>query len=251
MLNISLQGKRVWITGGSRGIGQACALLFARAGANVGLTYVSQEAEAHKTVSQCEELGVRAFAMRCDVTKQKQCQETFEFFLDKMLSIDILVNNAGIIKDDLFISSEPTDWDHLFQTNVFGSLYCMQLVSKNMLLEGNGKIINITSAAGTKGGRGQVLYAATKGAIEAATRSLATELGRKGITVNSIAPGVIETDMSREIRSLAPHEILQRQVIKRFGTPGEIATWAVMLSSSYGDFVTGQTFHIDGGLKMV
>lgn len=250
MFSIDLQGKNIWITGGSRGIGKACALFLAQSGANVGITFIKSESEARETVVECEKKGVKAYALRCDISKRSDCMNAFEFFKEKFGTIEVLINNAGIIKDDLFITSEVDDWDHLFQTNVFGSLYCIQLAAKEMLLNRKGKIINITSAAGTKGGRGQVLYAATKGALEAATRSLAVELGKKGITVNSIAPGVIETDMSKDIREMARDEILQRQIIKRFGSPVEIASWVTMLSSSYGDFITGQTFHIDGGLKM-
>jgi 3-oxoacyl-[acyl-carrier protein] reductase len=250
MFSLDLRGTNVWITGGSRGIGNACARAFAQSGANVGFTFIKNESEARNTVDQCEKCGVKAHAVRCDISNQSDCINAFEYLKEKLGDIDVLINNAGIIKDDLFIPSEVDDWNRLFQTNVFGSLYCIQIAAKEMLLNRKGKIVNITSAAGTKGGRGQVLYAATKGALEAATRSLAVELGKKGITVNSIAPGVIETEMSQNIRQIAREEILQRQIIKRFGSPEEVAAWVVMISSSFGDFITGQTFHIDGGLKM-
>jgi 3-oxoacyl-[acyl-carrier protein] reductase len=250
MLNIDLKGKNVWITGASQGIGRACALAFAKAGASVGLGYFRHEKEALAAALECRDLGAHAHCVFMDVSSRNHCQEAYIQVCDNIGPIDILINNAGIIKDDLFLTSEKEDWLSLFEVNVYGTLHCSQLVAKDMLMRRHGKIVNISSAAATKGGRGQAIYAATKGAIESATRSMAVELGRKGITVNCIAPGVIETEMSKSIRDLAPEEILQRQVIKRFGRPDEIASWAVMLSSAYGDFITGQTFHIDGGLKM-
>lgn len=250
MFAINLAETNVWITGGSRGIGKHCAEYLAKAGANIGITFLNKEREALITVDECIKHGVKAYAIKCDVSDPDECRKSYNFFLEKMGPINVLINNAGVVKDDLFITSEADDWNLLFKTNVFGPLYCIQLAAKDMLMHRRGKIINITSAAATKGGRGQAIYSATKGAVEAATRSIAVELGRKGITVNSIAPGVIETDMSKGIRDVAAQEILDRQVIKRFGLPQEIAAWVVMLCSSYSDFITGQTFHIDGGLKM-
>ncbi len=250
MFSISLEGKNAWVTGASQGIGQSCALAFAKAGANVGIGYFRHENEAHVTVTKCQELGVKAHAVCVDVSDPDQCEKAYQNLAQHIGPIDILVNNAGIIKDDLFISSESEDWENLFRVNVYGTLHCTKIVAKDMLLRKSGKIINVSSAAATKGGRGQSIYAATKGAIESLTRSLAVELGRKGIVVNCIAPGVVETQMSKNIIDMAKDEILQRQVIKRFAQPAEIAAWVVMLSSSYADFITGQTFHIDGGLKM-
>lgn len=251
MFTIDLSGKNVWITGGSQGIGKACSLAYARAGANVGIGYLNHEKEAREICEKCQEIGVNAYQVHFDVSQQKQCELAYQTLTEKLGPIDILVNNAGIVKDDLFITSEPNDWNDLFGVNVYGAMLCSKLVAKDMLMRRSGKIINISSAAATKGGRGQSVYAATKGAIEALTRSLAVELGRKGIIVNCIAPGVVVTQMSKNIIDLAKDEILQRQVIKRFAQPDEIAAWVIMLSSSYADFITGQTFHIDGGLKMV
>ncbi len=131
-----------------------------------------------------------------------------------------------------------------------GAVHTTKCVVRDLMGKRWGRIINLSSVAGTKGGRGQSNYAASKGAIEAMTRSLAVELSRRNITVNCVAPGVIETDMSAEVRKLASQEILDRQLVKRFGTPAEVAAWIVFLASSYGEFMTGQVIHIDGGLKM-
>lgn len=251
MFTIDLSEKTAWITGASQGIGRACAIAFAKAGANVGIGYFNHENEAHETVAKCREFGVKAHQVKVDISNEKNCEVAYQTLTANLGPIDILVNNAGIVKDDLFISSEPSDWDTLFGVNVYGAMHCSKLVVKDMLVRRSGKIINISSASATKGGRGQSIYAATKGAIESLTRSLAVELGRKGIIVNCVAPGVVVTQMSKNIIDLAKDEILHRQVIKRFAHPDEIAGWVIMLSSSYADFITGQTFHIDGGLKMV
>jgi 3-oxoacyl-[acyl-carrier protein] reductase len=145
---------------------------------------------------------------------------------------------------------EENDWHNVLDANVMGTARVSKQVIRGMMMKRWGRIINLSSVAATKAGRGQSNYAASKGAIEAMSRGLACEIGSRGITVNCIAPGVIETDMSEEVRKLASDEILDRQVVKRFGNPTEIAAWAVFLASDYGGFMTGQTIHIDGGMKM-
>jgi 3-oxoacyl-[acyl-carrier protein] reductase len=186
-----------------------------------------------------------------DVRDLGSCERAYEHIVEKIGPVDILVNSAGIIKDDLFSMLDDDAWQGVLNTNVLGTVHTSRLVIKDMMLKRRGRIINISSAAATKGGRGQANYAASKGAIESMSRSLAVELGRRGITVNCVAPGVIETDMSREIRSLAAPEILSRQIIQRFGQPQEVAAWVVCLASDFGAFITGEVIHIDGGLKLV
>jgi NAD(P)-dependent dehydrogenase (short-subunit alcohol dehydrogenase family) len=251
MFSIDLAGRLAWVTGASRGIGKATALALADAGANVAITYRTREKEAHEVVSEILKRGVKALATQMDSKNLQSCEQAHRQISDNLGVVDILVNNTGIIKDDLFSMLDDEAWQEVLTTNLFGTVHATRLVIKDMMLKRQGRIINLSSAAASKGGRGQANYAASKGAIESMSRSLAVELGRRGITVNCIAPGVIETDMSREIRSLAQQEILQRQIIQRFGQPNDIAAWIVFLASDFGAYITGEVIHIDGGLKLV
>jgi 3-oxoacyl-[acyl-carrier protein] reductase len=251
MFTINLSGRLAWVTGGSRGIGKATALALAEAGADIAISYNSQEKEAHDVANEILNHGVKALAVRVDVNDPLGCEQAYEQISQTLGPVDILVNNAGIIKDDLFSMLDEEAWHGVLNTNLMGTVRTTKLVIKDMMLKRQGRVINISSAAASKGGRGQANYAASKGAIESMSRSLAVELGRRGITVNCIAPGVIETDMSREIRSLASQEILTRQIIQRFGHPNEVAAWVTFLASDFGAFITGEVIHIDGGLKLV
>lgn len=251
MFSIDLAGRLAWVTGASRGIGKATALALADAGANVAITYRTREKEAHDVVSEILKRGVKALAIQMDSKNLQSCEQAHRQISDKLGVVDILVNNTGIIKDDLFTMLDDDAWQDVLTTNLIGTVHATRLVIKDMMLKRQGRIINISSAAASKGGRGQANYAASKGAIESMSRSLAVELGRRGITVNCIAPGVIETDMSREIRSLAQQEILQRQIIQRFGQPNDVAAWVVFIASDFGAYITGEVIHIDGGLKLV
>jgi 3-oxoacyl-[acyl-carrier protein] reductase len=251
MFSIDLSGRLAWVTGGSRGIGKATALALADAGANVAITYRTREKEAHEVASEIVKRGVKSIAVQMDSRSLQSCDQAHGQISDKLGVVDILVNNTGIIKDDLFTMLDDGAWQDVIATNVLGTVHATRLVIKDMMLKRQGRIINISSAAASKGGRGQANYAASKGAIESMSRSLAVELGRRGITVNCIAPGVIETDMSREIRSLAQQEILQRQIIQRFGQPNDVAAWVVFIASDFGAYITGEVIHIDGGLKLV
>lgn len=251
MFSIDLAERLAWVTGASRGIGKATALALADAGANVAITYRTREKEAHNVVSEILKRGVKALAIQMDSKNLQSCEQAYRQISDKLGVVDILVNNTGIIKDDLFTMLDDDAWQDVLTTNLLGTVHATRLVIKDMMLKRQGRIINISSAAASKGGRGQANYAASKGAIESMSRSLAVELGRRGITVNCIAPGVIETDMSREIRSLAQQEILQRQIIQRFGQPNDVAAWVVFLASDFGAYITGEVIHIDGGLKLV
>ena len=145
---------------------------------------------------------------------------------------------------------EEDDWSNVINTNLMGTVNVTKTVIKDFMMQRWGRIINLSSVAATKGGRGQANYAATKGAIEAMSRSLSVELAKRNITVNCVAPGVIETEMSKAVRKLAHDEIMDRQLIKRYGTPEEIAAWIVFLASDFGEYMTGQVIHVDGGLKM-
>ena len=250
MFGVNLPGKIAWVTGGSRGIGRATCLALADAGADVAVGYKAQAEAAAAVVAGVVAKGRRAIAVQVDVTSAESCTAAYEL-IDKALGkTDILVNNAAVVADNLFPMLEAADWKSVLDTNLMGVVHATQAVVRDLMMKRAGRIINVTSAAGTKGGRGQSNYAASKGAVEAMSRSLAVELSKRNITVNCVAPGVIETDMSAEIRKLAEKEILERQLIKRFGKPEEVAALIVFLASDHAAFITGQTFGIDGGLKM-
>jgi 3-oxoacyl-[acyl-carrier protein] reductase len=250
MFSIDLTGKHAWVTGGSRGIGREIALSLASAGCDVAVGYASKADEAKQVVAEIEKKGRKAVAVKADVADLAASTDAAAAVKAALGPVEILVNSAGVTRDNLFAMLEEEDWDAVLGVNVMGAVHVIKAVLPDMMAKRWGRIINLSSVAGTKGGRGQANYAASKGAIEAMTRSLAVELSRRNITVNAVAPGVIETDMSAEVRKLAAQEILDRQLVKRFGKPTEIAAWVVMLASDYGEFVTGQTFHLDGGLKM-
>ncbi len=250
MLSLKLDGKIVWVTGGSRGIGRATAVAFADVGCDVAVGYRESAKGAEAVVAEIQGKGRKAIAVKMDVSNAASCEAAYAEVSEKLGKCDVLVNNAGVTADNLFLMLEEPDWAKVMGTNVMGVVHCTKLVLRDMMMKRGGRIINLSSAAGTKGGRGQSNYAASKGAVEAMSRSLAVELSKRNITVNCVAPGVIETDMSAEVRKLAEQEILDRQLVKRFGKPEEVAGWVVFLASCYGDFVTGQTIHVDGGLKM-
>jgi len=250
MFSIDLSGKNAWVTGGSRGIGRAIALSLAQAGCDVAIGYRSKHQEADEVVSLINKLGRKAVSIAMDVADAASCENAYATVCSEIGKVDILVNNAGVIADNLFVMLEDADWKKVLDTNLMGVVHVTRCVVRDMMMKKFGRIINMSSVAGTKGGRGQSNYAASKGAIESMSRSLAGELCKKNVTVNCVAPGVIETDMSAEVRKLAESEILDRQLIKRFGKPDEIAAWVVFLASNFGDFITGQVIHVDGGLKM-
>lgn len=250
MYQIDLTGKVAWVTGASRGIGKAVALALADAGADVALGYRGQAEAAAEVVAQIKAKGRKGLAVQLDVADATACERSYAAIKAAIGGVDILVNNAGVVRDNLFLMLEDKDWHDILGVNLMGAVHVSRLVIKDMMMKRSGRIINMSSAAGTKGGRGQSNYAASKGALEAMTRSLAVELGRRGVTVNCIAPGVIETDMSAEVRKLADAEIMARQVVQRYGKPEEVAAWVVMLASDAAGFVTGQTLHVDGGLKL-
>ena len=251
MFSIKIEDRVAWVTGGSRGIGRATATAMATAGCKVAVGYRSGEAEATAVVKEIQDAGGQAMAVQVDVADAASVDDAYRKIKENLGPVGILVNSAGIIKDNLFMGLEEDDWQDVLNVNLMGSVHTCKAVTRDMMGQRWGRIINMSSVAGQKSGKGQANYAASKGAVEAMSRSLACELGRRNITVNCLAPGVIETDMSAEVRKLGHDEILARQIIKRFGQPDEIAAWAVFLASDAGGFVTGQTFGIDGGIKMV
>jgi len=249
-MDSGLSGKTVIVTGGSRGIGRAIVERFAHDGANVTFFYKGNAAAAEEVLASVHAAGQNVAADQVDVTDAAACAAGVERVVERCAQIDVLVNNAGVIRDNLLALLEPEDVQTVLDTNVGGVFNVTRAVAPHMISKRAGKIINVSSVSGEKGGRGQTNYAASKGAINALTRALAVELASRRITVNAVAPGVIETEMSQPIRDLAGDEVKSRILLRRFGKPEEIAHAVWFLASGFADYITGQVLTVDGGFKM-
>jgi 3-oxoacyl-[acyl-carrier protein] reductase len=236
------------VTGGSRGIGRAIVELLASAGMDVVLVYRQDAVAAAEVVTAAQ--GLRITAEPLDVRDAAACTAFVDRVVDRTGRVDLLVNNAGVIRDNPITIIDEEELRVVMETNVTGTFNMARAVAPHMISERRGKIINISSVSGEKGGRGQTNYAASKGAINGFTRSLAVELAPRGITVNAVAPGVIETEMSREVRERAADEVLSRILLRRIGRPVDVAYAVWFLASRYADYITGEILHVDGGFKM-
>ena len=240
----------VIVTGGSRGIGRAIVELFCTEGAEVTFLFRDNAAAAAEVITAGQGAGWRVTAEQVDIRDAGACAAVVERVADRCNRIDVLVNNAGLIRDNLLGLLEDDDVRAVLDTNVSGAFNMTRAVVPHMISRRAGKIINISSVAGEKGGRGQTNYAASKGAINALTRALAVELAPRGIRVNAVAPGVIETDMSQEVRERAGEVVKSRILLRRFGKPLDVAYAVWFLASRYADYITGEVLHVDGGFKM-
>ncbi len=245
-----LADKAVIVTGGTRGIGRATVDLFSAEGADVTFFFRDSAGIADEVIAAGRGAGRRITAEQVDVRDRTECHAAVERVVSRCGRIDVLVNNAGVIRDNLLALLEEDDVRAVLDTNVVGVFNVTGAVVTHMISRRTGKIINVGSVAGEKGGQGQTNYAASKGAINAFTRALAVELAPRRITVNAVAPGVIETDMSREILEQAGDEVKSRILLRRFGMPIEVAYSIIFLASRYADYITGQIIHVDGGFKM-
>lgn len=243
-----LAGDVAIVTGGSRGIGRAIVQTLAAAGMDVIFTYLKDDSAAKEVVA----LGKpgQIAAERVDVRDTKACAGFVEKVFERTGRLGLLVNNAGVIRDNPLTALEDDDVRVVLETNVTGTFNMARTAAPFMVSQRRGRIINISSVAGEKGGRGQTNYAASKGAINAFTRALAVELAPRNINVNAVAPGVIETEMSREVRQRAPEAVQSRILLRRIGRPEEVAYAVWFLASRYADYITGQVLHVDGGFKM-
>ena len=248
-MKVDLAGRVALVTGASRGIGRAIALALAEAGAAVAVNYRENKALAEEVVREIEKNNGIAIPWRADVADANQVQAMVEGICSRFDHVDILVNNAGVIRDLLLLEMEEKDWEAVLQTNLFGVYHCSRAVLKQMVMKRWGRIISLSSIAGRDGGRGQTNYAASKGAINAFTRSLARELGPKGITVNAIAPGLIATDMSQGVIAFSDDWVRERIALRRIGKPCDIAPVAVFLASEEASYITGQVINVDGGIS--
>jgi 3-oxoacyl-[acyl-carrier protein] reductase len=251
MTTMKLQGKVALVTGGSRGIGRAIVQAFAAQGAKVAIVYRGSIEAADALVSELKQKGGTAIAVRTDVTDSTAAQQCVEHVEKELGPVDILVNNAGVIHDDLFVRMEPEHWNQVLATNLGGTYNFCRAVAYPMMRRRSGRIINVSSIVAEHVNQGQTNYAASKGAINAFTRALAVELASRGVTVNAIAPGFIETDMSAAIRNKAGDLIEKKMIpMKRIGKPEDVANVAVFLASADSSYITGQVLTVDGGLSL-
>src|SRR5262245_16691119 len=246
-----LEGKTCLITGGSRGIGRAIVTAMAGAGANVAFTYQASKDQAEALAqAMSEKEGVRCKAYQANVACAEEMQRVVNQVEKDFGPITILVNNAGITRDKTFLKMTKTMWDEVMRVNLDGVFYTTQLVANDMVGAGWGRIINISSIVGQTGNFGQANYAATKGAVISFTESLARELARKGVTVNAVAPGFIETDMVSGMPEAAINQVKAMTPMGRLGKPEEIADAVVFLASPRASYVTGQVLGVNGGMYM-
>jgi len=249
-LDSGLAGKAVIVTGGGRGIGRAIVELLASEGADVTFFYRDNSAAADDVVSALRANARTATAMKVDVRDAAACAAAVDAVAERCGRIDVLVNNAGVIRDNLLAALSDDDVHDVLDTNVGGVFNVTRAVVPHMMSKRSGKIVNLSSVSGEKGGRGQTNYAASKGAINAFTRALAVELAPRKIIVNAVAPGVIETEMSQAVRDLAGDDVKGRILLRRFGSPQDVANAVWFLASRLSDYITGQVIHVDGGFKM-
>ncbi|MCX5642325.1 MAG: 3-oxoacyl-[acyl-carrier-protein] reductase [Candidatus Omnitrophica bacterium] len=250
-----LKGKTALITGSSRGIGKAIALALAGEGANIAVNYVADAEgknrdDAEKVREEVLRLGCDSAIFECDVSNFQKVDATIKEVLSKFKKIDILVNNAAILRDKTLKKMSQTEWQSVIEINLTGVFNCCRAVIEPMIGNGWGRIVNLSSISGQVGFFGQTNYAAAKAGVMGFTKSLAREVASKNITVNAIAPGMVETEMAKQIPENVRQEFLKQIPIGRFALPGEIAELAAFLVSDKASYITGQIIHIDGGWFM-
>jgi 3-oxoacyl-[acyl-carrier protein] reductase len=246
---MKLEGKVALITGGARGIGREIALLFAKEGADIAICDVNKEVAA-ATQKEIEAFGRRALSFETDVTALKQVEEMTNIILDNFKRIDILVNNAGITKDNLLLRMSEEEWDRVLAVNLKGVFNCTKAVSKVMVKQRSGNIVNIASIIGIMGNAGQANYAASKGGIISFTKSIAKELASRNINANAVAPGFIQTAMTDKLKPEQKSAMQANIPLNRLGEALDIANACLFLASADAAYITGQTLVVDGGMSM-
>lgn len=238
------------VTGASRGIGREIATALAEAGANVVVNYMGNREKAEEVASQIKQLGREALIIQGDVSDSRQVDQLISQTLDHFGRIDILVNNAGITRDNLIMRMKEEDWDVVIDTNLKSVFLLGKAVSRQMMKQRYGRIINITSVVGVLGNAGQANYVAAKSGVIGLTKTLARELAARGITVNAVAPGFIETDMTATLPEEVKKQLLDQIPLSRLGTPQDVAKLVKFLASEDASYMTGQVIHVDGGMVM-
>lgn len=245
-----LKDKVAIVTGGTRGIGRAIALKLADKGANIVINYRNSDKEAEELKAILEEKGVKVLTVKCDISNFEDSKNLMNKCKEVFGKIDILVNNAGITKDTLIMRMKEQDFDSVIDVNLKGTFNCAKHASAIMLKQRFGKIINMTSVVGIAGNAGQVNYAASKAGVIGLTKSLAKELGSRGITVNAVAPGFINTDMTASLSEKVKEEASKNIPLKRLGDPEDVANLVGFLASDAANYITGQVINVDGGMVM-
>ncbi|WP_026105033.1 3-oxoacyl-[acyl-carrier-protein] reductase [Halalkalibacterium ligniniphilum] len=245
-----LKGYIAVVTGGSRGIGRATALELARQGANVVVNYAGNQGKAEEVVSEIKGLGVDALAIQADVSDSKAVEEMIKEVITTFGRLDILVNNAGITRDGLMMRMKEEDWDAVINTNLKGVFNCSKAVTRQMMKQRFGRIINVASVVGVLGNAGQANYVAAKAGVIGLTKTMARELANRNINVNAVAPGFIDTDMTEELNDDLKAQLLGQIPLARLGNPEDVAKAIRFLATDDSAYMTGQTLHVDGGMVM-
>ena len=245
-----LTGKVALVTGAGRGIGREIALTLASYGADVAVNYNGSKEKAEEVVSQIEAMGRKAAAVQCSVADFEACGQMITAVLAEFGHIDILVNNAGITRDNLLMRMSEADFDQVVAANLKGAFLCMKAVSRLMLKQRYGRIVNLSSVVALRGNAGQVNYAASKAGIIGMTKSLAKELASRGVTVNAVAPGFIETDMTAALSESARSAAQGSIPMGRLGAPEDVARAVGFLAGDNAAYITGQVLAVDGGMSM-
>ena len=245
-----LQGKIAVVTGGSRGIGRAIALALGGAGARVAITCTQQRQAAEEVAATLKDTGVEGRVYQFDVADFEATSQAFDRIGSDFGGLDVLVSNAGVTRDQLLVRMKAAEWDIVLQTNLSGTFNCNRAAARTMLRQRSGRIINITSVAGLTGNPGQTNYAASKAGIVGFTKALAKELAPRNVTVNAVAPGFIDTDMTQVLPEGQRQAVLQQIPAARFGTPEDVAACVLFLSSEGAQYITGEVIRVSGGLAI-
>lgn len=242
--------KTALVTGASRGIGKKIALQLGEEGYNVVVNYAGNKEKAEEVVSEIKTFGVDAFAIQANVSEQEEVKAMIKETLNQFGTIDVLVNNAGITRDNLLMRMKQDEWDDVINTNLKGVFNCVQAVTRPMLKQKSGRIINLSSVVGSVGNPGQINYVATKSGVEGMTKTFARELASRGITCNAVAPGFIVSDMTDQLSDELKGQMKSQIPLDRFGEDSDIAHTVAFLASEKANYITGQTIHVNGGMYM-
>ena len=245
-----LKGKNIIVTGATRGLGREIALTLAKNGANLAINYRNLNSDLENLLNEIKSFGVDALAVKCDVSVLEEVNSFIEKVKSHYTTIDVLVNNAGITKDGLILRMKEEDFDDVLDVNLKGTFNTTKSVSSIMVKQKYGKIINISSVVGIAGNSGQCNYAASKAGVIGFSKSVARELSSRNINVNVVAPGYIDTDMTKNLPDKVKEEIIKSIPMKRIGSPKEVANLVLFLSSNLSDYITGQVINVDGGMLM-